>query len=395
MNTTEAKKIGEKTEKSSMVDTDQAATKKIEIAENTNIVRDVRNNDCIHGATYKFEGRSGDRKFDVNMAALVNKGPPAVLKIMCEDAVVMDVITIDHENKSYSIPFMSVMDGGGGHTLPRYGREHMKEALDKQLKKLLDDGMEMSPKTIALAMREADQELFGGFSCSPKQAVDTYSDKNPEREATPFWGEAWRDWEKKVAEVKEKYALTDKTLLTIRSKISQEYPKTGKLPDKVEGEDGKSFDKKTLQEIFEIVGPKGKVAHEHLTTNAMNAFFMNENGELLNVSYTRGDSVPFSVETGGENPSLTLTALGKVKEKSSSLHRNYHYTIKPVKNGETICSISDGFTDGASLGQIEEAVKKNALTEPKELAEKIMRQNIHAVDGDDKSIVAAKVTIIK
>ncbi|MBS0656097.1 MAG: hypothetical protein JSR46_09995, partial [Verrucomicrobia bacterium] len=122
----------------------------------------VRNSEEICIASKTLRCTQNDQTFELDVAVAMRKGSvqPNLPKAMGEDAFLVDSISVTVGEKSYEIPIMATLDGGGGHTLAQFGRKNLKETFERHVNQLVSARNGLDASIVAEALRRSDKELF-------------------------------------------------------------------------------------------------------------------------------------------------------------------------------------------------------------------------------------------
>jgi hypothetical protein len=145
---------------------------------------------CVSEPVTLTGGTDGKRHFRVVVSAALRKGDakPPTPKAMGEDAHVfgcVDVRVGDSIEKNIRVPFVAVMDGGGGHQLAQYGQAHLTRAFGESLQRVCDEHGAVDGYALFEAMRRADHQLFNRDNVleTPSEAYAALSVGHAEVEA--------------------------------------------------------------------------------------------------------------------------------------------------------------------------------------------------------------------
>jgi hypothetical protein len=145
---------------------------------------------CLSEPVTLTGGTDGKRRFRVVVSAALRKGDakPPTPKAMGEDAHVfgcVDVRVGDSIEKNIRVPFVAVMDGGGGHQLAQYGQAHLIRAFGELLQDVCDEHGAVDGYALFEAMRRADHQLFNRDNVleTPSEAYAALSVGHAEVEA--------------------------------------------------------------------------------------------------------------------------------------------------------------------------------------------------------------------
>lgn len=351
----------------------------------------VTNPNEIRVASDTMKCRQNEVNFELNVAVAMRKGTEkaATPKAMGEDAFVLDLISINFQNKNYEIPIMATLDGGGGHTLAQFGREEITSAFKKHLMDLINVHGKLDSAIICRAMKKTDAELF--------ERMDAEGNFT-------FSGRGYAKLKENHAAVEEKFGISFdvfKGVFQNLTAISENSKKLQLNPMEIHREvaknsdinplvriNGKEYDLRdeATAKMLQVYYEKSMGTEEKIEVQVvMNAFFVNERKEVECVTYNRGDSMALHAE------SEELKALSK---PVVSLQSHQSHTI--LKEGDRVISMCDGVHEVISINELEEANKSDFLKgkSSEDYVTALMQASIQSGSGDDKTIVSAKIKVM-
>ncbi|MCB1136664.1 MAG: hypothetical protein KDK78_10375, partial [Chlamydiia bacterium] len=309
----------------------------------------------------------------------------ATPKAMCEDFAVMEEVTVQlPSGRSVQVPFTAVLDGGGGHALAQFGSSHLADAFQRHLQQLVGAYGALTPSLVAVAMKRADAELFG-------RAPGT---------SDPYPGAAYQQLRANHARIQEELGVSRDQFMgaaqnsfgkewhhcpleihqiimsgEFKAELKTAYDIGGRVYDLEKQED--AF---RLQELYELAA--STVEKIECQAN-MNAYLVDDRGEVICVDVNRGDSISFYTGSGsGDDEWLALSEVRPPFDQTVSSHR--------VGEGLVVSSC-DGHREKLSHQQLAKWDGEHFGGSARDYAVNTSQASAQFGGGDDVTIIAARL----